>query len=70
MHGPRPTVVSRTTSMNYVIQENVSAMYATSLRVRIRAVASGQDGELHSQLGATTQLQTAPSLRSTAPTRS
>ena len=66
---PRPTVVSRTTTINYIIQENIATIYATSMRVRIRAVASGQDGELHAQFGATTPPQTAPSPHSCAPTR-
>ena len=46
---PRPTVVSRTTTINYIVQENIPAMYVTGVQVPIGAVASGQEGELHSQ---------------------
>ena len=46
---PRPTMVSRTTTINNLIQENIPAMHSTSARVRIRAVASGQDAQLQSQ---------------------
>ena len=67
---PRPAVVSRTTTINYIIQENIPAMYVTSVRVRIGVVARGQEGELHTQLGATAPHQTAPYPHSTAPTRS
>ena len=56
--------------MNYIIQEYIPAMYATSVRVSIGVVASGQEGELNTQFGATTPHQAAPSPHSTAPTRS
>ena len=67
---PRPAVVSRTTTINCIIHENIPAMYVTGVRVRIGAVPCGQEGELHTQFGATTPHQTAPYPHSTAPTRS
>ena len=67
---PRPAVVSRTTTINYIIQENIPAMYVAGMRVRIGAVAHGQEGELHTQFGATTPHQTAPSPHSSDQTRS
>ena len=46
------------------------SVYVTGVRVRIGAVARGQEGELHTQFGATTPHQTAPSPHSSDPTRS